>query len=140
MALTGRSWHICANLWGDWRWEATTLAPVSLRLLRDAATNPSVEQVVRTALRLDLSFLQGSGTGGEPLGIKNMSGVTAGPSLGANGRSSFDDLKAIPASLRALNAPFQRPGWIFPQPAAGDIRVASSFRATIGRGRLGRPT
>jgi hypothetical protein len=86
---------------------------VSLRLLRDAATNPSVEQVVRTALRLDSSFLQRSGTGGEPLGIKNMSGVTAGPSLGANGRSSFDDLKAIPASLRALNAPFQRPGWIF---------------------------
>lgn len=95
------------------------LVPVSLRLLRDAADNPSVEDVVKRdlaevmALKADLAFISGTGTG-QPLGILNHAGLTAGPSTGTDGRAaSFDDLKQMVAACRALNAPFQRPGWLF---------------------------
>lgn len=94
------------------------LVPVSLRLLKDAASNPSVENVIRSdlaeviALRADLAFLQGVGTT-EPLGIKNWGGLTAAPNLGANGRTpTYDDLFDCVAALRDANAPFLAPGWI----------------------------
>jgi HK97 family phage major capsid protein len=97
----------------------TGLVPVSNQLLRDAE-NPSVDEVVRTdlaevlALRFDLAALRGTGTGGEPLGIRNVAGLTAAPSLGANGATpDFDTLKNMVANLRAVNAPFLRPGWVF---------------------------
>jgi HK97 family phage major capsid protein len=100
--------------------ELAALVPVSNRLLRDAAENPDVEQVVRSdlaevlALRADLAFLRGTGSAGEPLGITNSSGLTAAPSLGTNGATpSYDNLKDTVAALRALNAPFNRPGWVF---------------------------
>lgn len=100
--------------------ELAALVPVSNRLLRDAAQNPDLEQTLRTdlaevmALRQDLAFLQGTGSGGEPTGIINKSGLTPAPSLGTNGGSaSFDNLKDLVANLRAVNAPFNRPGWIF---------------------------
>jgi len=95
------------------------LVPISNRLLRDA-DNPAVDGIVRNdiaevmSLRLDLAFLSGSGTGSEPNGILNTPGVTTGPNLGANGAApTFDNLKDIVASARALNAPFQRPAWTF---------------------------
>lgn len=99
--------------------ELAALVPVSLKLLRIADGNPAVEEIIRAdlaevmALRADLAFLSGAG-GASPLGIKSTPGTTAGPDLGVNGRTpTFDDLKAVVAKLRALNAPFQRPGWIF---------------------------
>lgn len=95
------------------------LVPVSNRLLRDTE-NPTVESVIRSdlaevlALRADLAFLRGTGPDPEPIGIKNIPGLTPGPDLGPNGRQiEFDDLKDIPAALRTLNAPFNWPGWIF---------------------------
>jgi HK97 family phage major capsid protein len=100
--------------------DLTALVPVSNRLLKDAATNPSIEQVIRAdlaevmALRADLAFLRGTGVGGEPTGIRNSSGLTPAPSLGSNGATaSFDNLKDMVAAIRAQNAPFNRPGWIF---------------------------
>jgi HK97 family phage major capsid protein len=100
--------------------ELAALVPVSDRLLRDADDNPSVEEIVRRdlaevlALRADLAFLRGTGTGGEPRGIRNTPGLTPAPSLGTNGgQPAFDDLKEVVASLRNANAPFSRPGWIF---------------------------
>ncbi len=76
------------------------LVPVSNRLLRDADENPSVELVVRRdlaevlALRQDLAFLGGTGTGEEPLGLRNIAGTTPAH-LGANGGSpTWDTLKA----------------------------------------------
>jgi HK97 family phage major capsid protein len=99
--------------------DLTAMVPVSLRLIKDAQ-NPSVEAVVRQdlaevlALRQDLAFLRGTGTGGEPTGIKNTAGLTAAPSLGANGATpTFDDLKNMVANIRAVNGPFFRPSWIF---------------------------
>jgi HK97 family phage major capsid protein len=96
------------------------LVPVSNRLLRDAADVPDVEQVVQSdlaevlSLRQDLAFIQGTGTGGEPLGIKNASGLTAAPNLGTDGGTpDFDDLKQTIANVRAANGRFERPGWIF---------------------------
>jgi HK97 family phage major capsid protein len=99
--------------------QLAALVPVSNILLRDA-DNPSVDQVVQQdvaevmALRQDLAFIAGTGTGSEPLGIVNKPGITAGPSMGATGRTpTFDDLKAIVATLRAKNARFLSPGWLF---------------------------
>ena len=54
--------------------ELAALVPVSNRLLRDAAETPQLEQVLRDdlaelmALRADLAFIQGTGTGAEPRG------------------------------------------------------------------------
>lgn len=100
--------------------ELAALVPISNRLLRDAALNPDVEQVIREdiaevlALRSDLAFLRGSGAANEPLGVKGTPGLTAAPNLGANGRTpTFDDLKDVVAALRTANAPFRRPGWAF---------------------------
>ncbi len=100
--------------------ELAALVPVSNRLLRDAAGSSDLESVIRDdlaevlALRTDLAFLQGIGTGGEPLGIRNQPGLTPGPDLGTDGGTpDFDDFKNLVAGLRAANAPFQQPGWIF---------------------------
>lgn len=100
--------------------ELAALVPVSNRLLRDAAENPDVEDVIRSdlaevlALREDLTFLRGTGTGNEPTGVRNTSGLTPAPSLGANGAApTFDHLKDMVANLRVANAPFSRPGWAF---------------------------
>jgi len=117
--------------------ELAALVPVSNRLLRDAAVSPSVEKVLREdlaeimALRQDLAFIQGTGTGGEPLGIRNATGLTPAPSMGTNGRApTFDDLKDVVASLRAQNAPFRNPGWIF-HPRT--ISTLEKLKDTTGR-------
>jgi HK97 family phage major capsid protein len=100
--------------------ELAALVPVSNRLLHDAAISPAVEQVLRQdlaeimALRQDLAFIQGTGTGGEPLGIIHTGGLTPAPSLGPDGGiPDFDDLKTLVGTLRLQNAPFLQPGWIF---------------------------
>ena len=100
--------------------DLVALVPVSDRLLRDAAENPTVDGVLRAdmaevlALRADLAFLRGTGSAGEPLGIRNTPGLTPAPELGTDGATpTFDVLKDMVAALRAINAPFARPGWIF---------------------------
>lgn len=100
--------------------ELGALVPVSNRLLRDALTNPDLDGVIRddmsevVALTMDFGFIQGSGAAGQPRGIRNATGLTAGPNLGVNGDLlTFDYLKQAVAALRAVNAPFDQPGWIF---------------------------
>lgn len=100
--------------------ELAALVPVSNRLLRDAIEEPRLDQVLRDdlseimALRADLAFIQGTGTGAEPLGVRNTAGLTPAPNLGPNGRApTFDDLKDMLAALRSANAPFAKPGWVF---------------------------
>lgn len=99
--------------------ELAALVPVSNRLLRDAETNPALESALRAdmaaslSLRQDLAFLQGFAAT-EPLGIRNQTGLTAAPDLGANGANiTLADLKRFVHGLRQVNAPFARPGWIF---------------------------
>jgi len=66
------------------------------------------------ALRGDLAFLRGTGTGGEPLGWRNTPGLSAAPSLGANGSTpTFDHLKATVGALRSAGGTFENPAWIF---------------------------
>ena len=66
------------------------------------------------SLRADLAFIEGTGAAGEPRDIRNITGLTPAPSLGANGATpTFDNLKDLVAAVRAANAPFERPGWIF---------------------------
>jgi HK97 family phage major capsid protein len=108
--------------------ELGALVPVSNRLLHDAAVSPSVEQVIREdlaeilALRQDLAFIQGTGTGGEPLGIVNATGLTPAPSLGTNGGTpDFDKLKDMIGALRNQNAPFRQPGWLFNPTVLGTL-------------------
>jgi len=117
--------------------ELAALVPVSNRLLRDAAISPAVEQVLREdlaeimALRQDLAFIQGTGTGGEPRGIVNADGLTPAPSLGPDGGTpDFDSLKSMVGSLREQNAPFRQPGWIFHPRTLG---VLERLKDTTGR-------
>jgi HK97 family phage major capsid protein len=100
--------------------QLAALVPVSNRLMRDASQSPAVDQVIRDdlaevlALRADLAFLRGSGVDPQPLGISNIAGLTAAPDLGVDGDTpTFDNLKDVVANLRAVNAPFLNPGWIF---------------------------
>lgn len=98
----------------------SALVPVSNRLLRDAADSPDADAVIRQdlaeimALRADRAFLLGDGPDPEPIGIFNTPGLTPGPDLGTNGSApDYDTLKETAALLRAENAPFNKPGWIF---------------------------
>jgi len=100
--------------------DLAALVPVSNRLLRDATEAPALDEVLRSdlaevlALRADLAFLDGPTGGPGPVGIRFTPGLTAAPSLGANGAiPTYDDLKNVVAGLRNVNAPFKRPGWIF---------------------------
>jgi HK97 family phage major capsid protein len=99
--------------------DLTALVPVSDRLLRDSRTSGrAVDEIVEgdlaevLALRADLAFLHGTGAAGEPVGITQTAGTTPGPALGG-AAVTFDDLKDAVAALRAINAPFRTPGWVF---------------------------
>ena len=100
--------------------QLAALIPVSNRLLRDASETPDVDRIIRLdlaevlALRADLAFLRGTGSASEPVGIANLAGLTPGPDLGMNGDTpDYDVLKDTVAAMRAINAPFLNPGWIF---------------------------
>jgi len=100
--------------------ELAALLPVANRLLRDAATNPTLEDALRQDMagalagRQDLAFLQGLGGGNEPLGVRNHGGLTAAPELGTDGEvPTLADFQRMVGGVRSVNAPFARPGWIF---------------------------
>jgi HK97 family phage major capsid protein len=133
------------------------LIPVSNRLLRDAAVTPSLDQALRTdlsqviALRADLAFLRGTGSGGEPAGLLDFAGTTPAPDLGVDGATpSYDDLMAMVGGLRDVNAPFTSPGWCFSPKLITVLQTMKtstgsylssdpnllSFDATGGGGRL----
>ncbi len=99
--------------------ELAALLPVSNRLLRDAQTNPSLEEALRTDMadslsgRQDLAFLQGLGGGAEPLGIRNQTGISV-IGLGANGsQPTLSDFRKVIGTVRGRNATFSKPAWIF---------------------------
>lgn len=97
----------------------TAMVPISRYLLEDAS--PEAEQMIRDelaevlALRGDLAFLQGTGTGGEPLGFKNVVGVTSNPiAPGANGfQPTLAQFRRIVAALDEQNGQMFRPVWFF---------------------------
>lgn len=81
---------------------------ISNELVADA--DPSIIEVVMQdmakviALKLDLGVFEGSGTPPEIRGIANVAGVTAGPSLGANGATpTLDNLYDAFYNLYAAN-------------------------------------
>lgn len=96
----------------------TGLVPVSNYLLQDA---PQAEDFVRAdlvevmALREDLAFLRGTGSGGEPTGFRNMSGITLNPiAPGTNGfQITLGQTRRIKAVYRTLNARGVRLAWFF---------------------------
>lgn len=96
----------------------TGLVPVSNYLLHDA---PQAEGFVRAdlveviALREDLAFIRGTGTGGEPTGFRNMASITLNPvTVPANGLSvTLAQTRRIKAVYRTLNARQVRLAWFF---------------------------
>jgi HK97 family phage major capsid protein len=93
----------------------TGLVPVSNYLLGDA---PEADGMVRSdlvevmALREDLAFLQGTGGGGEPLGLKNIVGRTTNPiAPGTDGFfMSLPQFRALKNITRTFNS--QNPRWV----------------------------
>jgi HK97 family phage major capsid protein len=103
---------------------ATTLTPRKLAGLCLAAnealddSDPSLRQLVaddllrQTAVALDDQFLEGNGTAPNMRGVRNVSGVTAGPSLGANGGTpTLDTFADMVESLETANADLGRAAW-----------------------------
>lgn len=90
------------------------LVPISNDLIRDASTQ--ADQFVRddiiTALALkgDWAAMYGTGTGDEPLGLKNTPDVEM-RSVGA--AVDGDVLASVIGSIMQANVAFLRPGWIF---------------------------
>jgi HK97 family phage major capsid protein len=110
----------------------TGLVPVSTYLLqdsiRDVGPNPitqSAEDVIRTdlatvmGLREDRAFLEGAGSAGEPLGLKNIALGTGGANINpitppANGfQPTLPQLRQIRNFTRKLNVPNPRWVWFF---------------------------
>jgi HK97 family phage major capsid protein len=95
-----------------------------------ADSQPGLREVVaedlirQTATVLDQQFLTGSGSGANMTGLVNVSGVTAGPSLGANGSTpSLDNFAAMIASLEAANGDLSRAAWIMAPRSWATVRT-----------------
>lgn len=94
----------------------TGLVPVSNYLLGD---EPGADDLVRSdlvevmSLREDLAFLEGTGAGGEPTGMKNMSGRTANPlTVPTDGfYLSQPQVRAMRNVTRTFNS--QNPSWVW---------------------------
>lgn len=96
----------------------TALVPVSNYLLGNAE---GVDALVRDdmtsalATREDLAFLQGTGSGGEPTGFRNLSGVILNPiNPGVNGFTpSLSDFRRIKGRTRLVGVNNPRWTWFF---------------------------
>ena len=96
----------------------TALVPVSNYLLADADGADSVirdDMIEVMALREDLAFLRGPGTGGEPRGFTNIVGITSDPiTVPTNGfQPTISELRRIKAVLRNQNSGATRLAWFF---------------------------
>ncbi len=103
----------------------TALVPVSNYLLADSLRTEAIvsaEDMVRRdmaevmALREDLAFLQGPGSGGEPLGLKNQAGIITNPIAitggTANGfQPTLTQIRTIKNRVRTLNV--TNPQWVW---------------------------
>ncbi|MFD2451790.1 phage major capsid protein [Ideonella paludis] len=86
--------------------------------------------VAQLALGLDLAALIGTGTGGQPLGITNQSGV-ASVIGGANGANlTFDHLIQMIAAPKVANAPQSNMGFAMNAKAQGYL---STLKSTTGQ-------
>jgi HK97 family phage major capsid protein len=96
----------------------TALVPVSNYLLNDAAAAEGIvrdDLAVVMGLREDLAFIQGVGTGGEPLGLRNISGITLNPlTVATNGIAvNLVNMRQIKNTVRSMNAVGARWAWFF---------------------------
>ena len=103
----------------------TALVPASNQLLRDTSRVglEDAERIIREdlvlimALGMDLGFLQGSGEGGQPLGILNngsLVDVTTRLGIATNGSFFDDDIaRNIVATYRTFNLQQPRLAWFF---------------------------
>lgn len=103
----------------------TALVPASNQLLRDTSRVglEDAERIIREdlvlimALGMDLGFLQGSGEGGQPLGILNngsLVDVTTRLGVATNGSFFDDDIaRNIVATYRTFNLQQPRLAWFF---------------------------
>ncbi|MBQ0934645.1 phage major capsid protein [Ideonella paludis] len=99
-------------------------------------STPAIEMIARAdlvaqlALGLDLAALIGTGTGGQPLGITNQSGV-ASVIGGANGANlTFDHLIQMIAAPKVANAPQSNMGFAMNAKAQGYL---STLKSTTGQ-------
>lgn len=117
----------------------TGLVPVSNYLLNDEQVGGGAEDIVRSdlvvvmALREDLAFLRGDGSGGSPTGFRFMAGISLDP-LGASPANGFQptlgQLRRMIAVFRTQNAVNIRPVWFF---NPGFLTYLEGLTDTLGR-------
>lgn len=96
----------------------TALVPVSNYLLQDADNADTIirdDMVEVIALKEDIEFLRGTGSGGAPLGLRNKVGITEDPiTVPTDGfEPTLADLRRIRAAFRQANAGAVRLAWFF---------------------------
>lgn len=80
---------------------------------------PSIDQMIRedmamqAALKLDLAALKGTGSGGEPTGILNTTGIGTSAVTTSFGGDTYDELLAMRSTVRGNNALTGSLGWVF---------------------------
>jgi|GEM_PF-1292521 len=99
-------------------------------------SNPQLREIVANALvkdlavELDKQLITGSGTGSNLTGIRNVSGVTAGPSLGAAGTAlTLDHLADTVAAAETANLDPSRMAWFLHSRTWGSIRKLKDSQA-----------
>lgn len=115
----------------------TGLVPISNDLLRDAASSPAVDALVRDDMvqsfsrREDLAFIRGDGASNTPKGMLNLAiaankfAASGGASPSASQISS--DLHDLMLKLEDLNIPMSRAAWIMaPRTASAIMRSRDS--------------
>lgn len=113
----------------------TALVPVSNYLLGNAA---GVDSLVRDdmqqalTVREDLAFLQGTGSGGEPIGFRNLPGIILNPiAPGTNGFvPTLPDFRRIKGRTRLAGSANPRWTWFF-HPAI--LTYLETLTDTLGR-------
>lgn len=103
------------------------LTLVNREAIEDSA--PQLREVVANALirdlavELDRQLVTGDGIGANLRGLRNVAGVTAGPSLGANGASlTYAHLADTMAAAEQANADPDRLAWIMHARTWGSVR------------------
>lgn len=103
-----------------------------------AQSSLDIEMLVRQdiaaihALGIDLAAINGTGTGGQPTGVLNQSGINI-VAIGTNGGNpSWSNIVDCETDLLKANLPITNPAWITTPGMKGTLRKTAKLGNTIG--------
>jgi len=122
------------------------VVPISNDLIRRGASNVEAILVDDTVgsidAAVDLAWIRGPGTSGQPTGFRNQPGVITTPSAGTSLTDVVSDLGRAREALREANVPMTRPGFLLSPRTERALFTAltsngtPAFRDEMSQGRL----